>query len=303
METENTPLIPDTTTTLQQMLPKETHANTAILNLEKQQFTSVKGFLNHYRYEPQSLSSLAYFEQLTTLNLAHNNLKNVNISEFFPLSNLQYLDLSHNQLESETLQHTYTKGLNKLRSLNLSHNQLTLANIGNFFNVFPELKHLDLSHNKIKTVVWAKHPIWIRLDLPDGRAAHSLPTINLIGNQITSDDRNRLEDRYEKEQNLLANSVKYTEVTSSLTAGSLIGTFLSAIPGIPLTVVAYPYGLFAFPIGCILGGIVGIEDSDSRSIENAQIRLYFDEKDTENAAIQNTYMTNNVSCMQWRTCH
>lgn len=318
METEDISLLPNTQQTIQAMLPtytadndreseesqdlseytlndlnpNEWKKNTHTLNWSKKRLASIEGFKDRCIPGSHSIPPSFPFAQLTTIILAHNKLKKIHFTEFTACPNLQHLDLSNNEIAD--CRYYTNEPLHSLRSLTLSGNLLPSTNIGFYFNLCSQLKHLDLSRNKIGNVAWQNHSVWPRLSLPNENATDSLPTINLIGNTIETTDREWLKNRYLEEKNRLQKSIEFEDKAQTACCFGTVGTVISSIVGIPAAIACNPFIATAIPIACTLGCSAGFCPTPEyyiQFIRDAQIRLYFDEKDTEQATTLNKHIT------------
>ncbi|PTT25506.1 dermonecrotic toxin domain-containing protein [Pseudomonas sp. HMWF021] len=88
---------------------------------------------------------LSQFAHIETLNLAHNNLRDLPVSlEHF--SALRHLDFSGNWLQVTAEVQARLNGLNTLTSLQLQYNPITRLDVGRLVH----LRSLDLSHSSIE---------------------------------------------------------------------------------------------------------------------------------------------------------
>ncbi|XP_034651599.1 chaoptin isoform X2 [Drosophila subobscura] len=122
---------------------------------------------------------------LETLDLSHNRISFVTKKTFpshqYIPYNLQYLDLSYNQMP--VLTYDITFGTKKLLHLNLSHNQINDLRRGVLSN-FTSLNRLDLSHNELANLQSEEHIFDLpknlsRLDLSHNQIYH-MPFANLV---------------------------------------------------------------------------------------------------------------------------
>ena len=92
---------------------------------------------------------IIYPKNITILDLANNNIANINANSFHSIDSLQVLVLSHNYLS--TLHDEMFLGLQTLTRLHLSFNNLELLE-DRCFAGLDELRHLYLWVNKLKTL-------------------------------------------------------------------------------------------------------------------------------------------------------
>lgn len=113
---------------------------------------------------------------LERLDLSHNRISFVTKKTFpshqYIPYNLQYLDLSYNQMP--VLTYDITFGTKKLISLNVSHNQINELRRGVLSN-FTSLQSFDISHNELGNLLSEEHIF----DLPK-----NLSTLIVSNNQI-----------------------------------------------------------------------------------------------------------------------
>lgn len=92
-------------------------------------------------------SSLFRFSELKTLILSHNRIKELKMSDFEKLYNLEYLDLSSNSIK--TIDYNVFRDMILLEKLDLSNNVLENLNKVAFENL-QSLTSIDLSQNKLR---------------------------------------------------------------------------------------------------------------------------------------------------------
>jgi Leucine-rich repeat (LRR) protein len=90
-----------------------------------------------------------YSNQLTHLNLASNNLRNLNENCFFDLLNLNNLRLSSNQINSTDFLKSNKNDLYALKNLELEENEIVLINETHLKSY---LSFLNLNSNPIKSI-------------------------------------------------------------------------------------------------------------------------------------------------------
>ena len=118
--------------------------------------------------------------QLTTLNLARNQIRRLNPDWFAKLANLKSLNLAGNHLV--TLQSNVFKGLASLETLFLQENQLELIEFEAMTDL-KELIHINLGRNLLKFDEGLVNPSdgWKQSPL---QSSLKLESIDLYGNQI-----------------------------------------------------------------------------------------------------------------------
>ena len=93
--------------------------------------------------------------RLETLNLSHNEINTTISADFFgpaaASNNLVELDLSHNSIG--TINANGFRNLIHLQQLDLSHNNIAAVGNRNLFTGLISLLHLDLSHNALRNIV------------------------------------------------------------------------------------------------------------------------------------------------------
>lgn len=95
--------------------------------------------------------ALKYYRHSTFVDMAHNNLQVIENYAFLDLTQMKYLNLSHNRIDTlfnRSLQVSETSS-GVLEILDLSHNNLAMLD-NNVFSNFPFLQELYLQHNQIK---------------------------------------------------------------------------------------------------------------------------------------------------------
>lgn len=143
-----------TTNFLQENYSKEFHE----LNLSNQKLTQVPNF--------EKYLTGSYIDNVWSINLMSNNIKEVNGEYFKYFPNLKEVNLSYNKIEKIKLEHNFIqdlklhknnlkkvdlKGLIKLNNLNLWYNELLSLNDV----VLPKsIKVLELQHNKLTDLNW-----------------------------------------------------------------------------------------------------------------------------------------------------
>lgn len=116
---------------------------------------------------------------LTSLNLAFNQLQAVDKAWFAPLANLKLLNLSHNLLT--TLPAGLTHDLKALDTVDLSHNHFLRLSVS-WFSMASPLLHLNVSANKLERVA-ASDDEAVALF---GEHLTALRTLDLSRNQLRS---------------------------------------------------------------------------------------------------------------------
>lgn len=94
-------------------------------------------------------TGLSQFRALIRLDLSYNKIKNVNGEAFDQLSQMNYLNLSGNMIESFD-QKSFKIYANQLQELDLSHNKL--RQLGGELNELPNLRELHLQHNQLVSI-------------------------------------------------------------------------------------------------------------------------------------------------------
>ncbi|XP_059210938.1 toll-like receptor 13 [Centropristis striata] len=107
--------------------------------------------LEYFMSEKYFLKSLdqdlfKHTPKLKSLQIIHSNLSDLTPEVFWPIPNLQILDLSNNKFKS--LDFLARAGLKALSWLKLSGNGLSVIN-ETVFQSLPALKYLDLNHNSL----------------------------------------------------------------------------------------------------------------------------------------------------------
>ncbi|XP_052755821.1 protein artichoke-like [Galleria mellonella] len=98
---------------------------------------------------PQTnLSLIQYMPQLQTLNISGNQIEKITENAFYTLTQLEYLDLSHNRLSDVEGLFEFEMLPNRMRHLNLAHNEIQQIPSSAFENL-TSLIELDLSYNLI----------------------------------------------------------------------------------------------------------------------------------------------------------
>lgn len=108
---------------------------------------------------------------LKSLHLKKNNITYLDVVVRWPENNdFEFIDLSYNGMEY--LNNTFFIGLGHLETLDLSFNKLHVMENSNAFSsllsIFPELRHINLSHNKLKFIpeqMFIKNTEMITLDV------------------------------------------------------------------------------------------------------------------------------------------
>jgi len=209
-------------------------------DLSNKQLNCVKGLSEVYKPVSSSLTPAFFpYETLTKIVLAHNCLSEIRGEDFIAFKNLQVLQLHHNELE--------------------------LVDVGPFFTACPKLKDLDLSDNKITTVVWSKHPVW-----------EKLPRINCTGNTITNADQAFLKNRYKQEYERMEASERTLMVCA---LGGFAGTSCLGTIGWGMSYyMTYNWlSCISLPIGCVSGAVVtGIAAKCRSNItSDNEVHIYF----------------------------
>jgi len=93
-------------------------------------------------------SFVGHLPQLRHLDLGHNVIRRLTSSSFARLPRLRALLLGYNRITQ--LDASCFRPLTELRWLSLSGNRLSVLTSGQFHDVFPQLSHLDLSHNEFE---------------------------------------------------------------------------------------------------------------------------------------------------------
>ncbi|CAI4230952.1 unnamed protein product [Auanema sp. JU1783] len=173
------------------------------LNLSGNRFTEAPHALGRlYRLKKLDLSlnkiSKLYqfvfnkIPHLQVVNISHNELQSVGPYVFSDSEHLAQLDLSHNQI-SLIFRDSLSK-CSQLRRLNLSHNRLNTYD--DAFTVIPSLRHLDISFNRLTSLIWTTLPTKLehltasynsiqQLSTTEGNINTKLQVVNLAGNQLT----------------------------------------------------------------------------------------------------------------------
>jgi len=94
----------------------------------------------------QYLYKVNIFSSIVELNLSHNKISMIKKRIFFNLTQLEYLDLSYNQIFYIEDYAFYGLGLDKLINLNLKKNKLTKIE-PHYFAYLPNLINLVLDYN------------------------------------------------------------------------------------------------------------------------------------------------------------
>ncbi|NXJ47705.1 TLR1 protein, partial [Spizaetus tyrannus] len=101
--------------------------------------------LSHNRISGLSISEFIYLSDLQVLNLSHNLITELDFSVFIFNEDLEYLDLSHNNILK-----VYCQNLAYLRHLDLSFNKFTALPICKEFGNMFRLEYLGLSATMIR---------------------------------------------------------------------------------------------------------------------------------------------------------
>ncbi|XP_047997437.1 protein artichoke-like isoform X1 [Leguminivora glycinivorella] len=87
----------------------------------------------------------------TKIDLSSNTIESLKLEAFTKISGLQSLNLSCNQISDlEVGERTPGSGFSTVQTIDLSYNAISSIP-NNYFRQFPDLLHLDLSHNYIKS--------------------------------------------------------------------------------------------------------------------------------------------------------
>jgi Leucine-rich repeat (LRR) protein len=97
------------------------------------------------------MNALNQFRYLSRLDLSHNLISIIREKQFDRLINLEYLDLSYNEIFYLEENAFYGDGLNKLVELNLKKNQLHHLKPNDFDNL-PNIQTINFDNNKLKTI-------------------------------------------------------------------------------------------------------------------------------------------------------
>lgn len=107
-------------------------------------------FLQRNSIRKLSNSTFARLAKLITLDLSENALQLVHVEGFQNLSKLEELSLQ--RTNASELPPGVFRGLHRLETLNLSHANRRTSNVGELFDEWNRLKHLDLAFNRIDLV-------------------------------------------------------------------------------------------------------------------------------------------------------
>ncbi|XP_063540461.1 toll-like receptor 3 [Cydia strobilella] len=92
-----------------------------------------------------------YLNKATTIDLSQNTIELINLEVFSKLISLNVLNVSCNQIaDLENYGRTTVAGVSQVHTIDLSHNAVK-AIPDKYFSPFPNLFHLNLSHNYIKS--------------------------------------------------------------------------------------------------------------------------------------------------------
>ena len=107
--------------------------------------------LSHKRITYLEAASLNEFKQLLILDLGHNLLSSINPITFNRLKKLKILSLNNNSLTF--IYPTTFSALNALVDLDLSANKFKLIDSASIFDGLKSLRHLNLSHNQLESIL------------------------------------------------------------------------------------------------------------------------------------------------------
>lgn len=88
-------------------------------------------------------------QKLKTIHLEHNGIEWIHLRAFSSLSNMQLLDLSHNNINDAVMIGRAVKDITSLEQLNLDHNSIEALPEASFVDL-PRLKELYLNNNFIR---------------------------------------------------------------------------------------------------------------------------------------------------------
>lgn len=129
--------------------------------------------VNHITIAGNDIVNLFYnssLENLKTLNISQNKLRDIDKKFVISLASLEILDLSQNSLQSGSIENLFKN--HNLQNLNLSHNKLSELN-ERMFNELELLSTLDISFNEIENI--SQSTFW--------KQKH-LKTLNLSSNKL-----------------------------------------------------------------------------------------------------------------------